>query len=47
MVPGEWTKLGLYLDIGSELLMLMLMVVASFVVRRKLNRQCSSRTPRS
>lgn len=42
MVPGEWTKLGLHQDISSELLMLMLMVVASFVVRRKLNRQRSS-----
>ena len=47
MVPGDWAMLRLYLAFGSELLMLMLMVVASFVGRRKLDRQRSSRTPLS
>ena len=46
MVPGDWAMLRLYLAFGSELFMLMLMVVASFVVRMKLNRQGSSRTLR-
>lgn len=47
MVPGDWAMLRLYLAFATELLVLMLMVVASFVVRMKLARQCSSRTPLS
>ena len=47
MVPGEWAKLGLYLAVVSELLMLLLMVLVSYMVRRKLNRRRSSRTPLS
>ena len=47
MVPGERAMLRLYLPVGGELLMLMLMVVASFLARGKLNRQGSGRTPRS
>ncbi len=47
MVPGEWSRLVLYLAFATELLMLMFMVVASFMVRMKLNRRRSSRTPLS
>ena len=47
MVPGEWATLGMYLAFGSELFMLMLMVVASFMARRKLNRRYLNRAPRS
>ena len=47
MAARDWAVLGMYLAFGSELLMLMLMVAASFMVRRKLNRQRSQRTLRS
>ena len=47
MIPGEWAMLHLYLAVGIELVMLMLMVVASFMVRRKLHRQRTDRMTRS
>ena len=43
--PSEF--LGLYLAVASELLLLILMVMVSYMVRRKLNRRRSSPTPLS
>ena len=47
MVPGDWAMLGFYLAFASELLLLILMVVVSYMVRSKLNRRRSSPTPLS
>ena len=47
MGPREWAMLGMYLAFGSELLMLILMVMVSFMARMKLNRRPSSQTPLS
>ena len=47
MIPGQWAMLGLYLGAASELVLLILMVMVSYTVRRKLNRRRSSRTPLS
>ena len=47
MVPGKWAMLRLYLAVASELLLLILIVMVSYMVRRKLNRRRSSPTPLS
>ena len=38
-IPGDWAVLGLSLAIGSQLIVLALMVVTAYLVRRKLVRQ--------
>ena len=47
MVPGQWAELGLYLAAASEVFLLILMVMVSYMVRSKLNRRRSSPTPLS
>ena len=47
MVPGQWAMLRGYLTAASELLLLILMVMVSYMVRRKLNPRRSSPTPLS
>ena len=47
MIPGKWAMIGFYLAVTSELLMLILMVVVSYMVRRNLNRRRWSPTPLS
>ena len=47
MVQGQWALLRTYLAVASELLLLILMVMVSYMVRGKLNRRFSSPEPPS